>query len=72
LSVPEKSVRFPPSILPFFSPGKIRLAGIDAPESSQAFGNRAKQALAEKVGGKTIEVVQQSKDRYLHARADRA
>jgi len=49
---------------------KIRLAGIDAPESSQAFGNRAKQALADKVGGKTIEVVQQSKDRYGRTVAD--
>jgi len=49
---------------------KIRLAGIDAPESSQAFGTRAKQALAEKVGGKTIEVVQQSKDRYGRTVAD--
>jgi len=49
---------------------KIRLAGIDAPESSQAFGNRAKQALAEKVGGKTIEVVEQSKDRYGRTVAD--
>jgi len=49
---------------------KIRLAGIDAPESSQAFGNRAKQALAEKVGGKTIEVVEQSKDPYGRTVAD--
>jgi len=49
---------------------KIRLAGIDAPESSQAFGNRAKQALAEKVAGKTIEVVEQSKDRYSRTVAD--
>jgi len=49
---------------------KIRLAGIDAPESSQAFGNRAKQALVEKVGGKTIEVVEQSKDRYGRTVAD--
>jgi len=49
---------------------KIRLAGIDAPESSQAFGNRAKQALAEKVAGRTIEVVEQSKDRYGRKVAD--
>jgi micrococcal nuclease len=49
---------------------KIRLAGIDAPESSQAFGNRAKQALAEKVAGKTIEVVTQSKDPYGRTVAD--
>jgi len=49
---------------------KIRLAGIDAPESSQAFGNRAKQALAEKVAGRTIEVVEQSKDRYGRTVAD--
>ena len=32
---------------------KIRLAGIDAPESGQAFGAKAKQALSSKVFGKT-------------------
>ncbi|MCH8148054.1 MAG: thermonuclease family protein [Planctomycetes bacterium] len=35
---------------------KIRLHGIDTPESSQAFGTRAKQALSEKVFQKNIRV----------------
>jgi endonuclease YncB( thermonuclease family) len=34
---------------------KIRLAGIDAPEKKQAFGNRARQALGDKVFGKAVQ-----------------
>jgi len=49
---------------------KIRLAGIDTPESSQAFGTKAKQALSEKVFGRTVEVKEQSKDRYGRTVAD--
>jgi endonuclease YncB( thermonuclease family) len=43
---------------------KIRLWGIDAPESGQAFGNRAKQALGEKVFGKMVRVQVVDHDRY--------
>jgi endonuclease YncB( thermonuclease family) len=49
---------------------KIRLAGIDCPESSQAFGTKAKQALSDKVFGQTVEVKEQNKDRYGRTVAD--
>ena len=49
---------------------KIRLAGIDTPEKSQAFGTKAKQALSSKIFGKTIEVKAQTKDRYGRTVAD--
>ncbi|NOU36265.1 MAG: thermonuclease family protein [Kiritimatiellaceae bacterium] len=49
---------------------KIRLAGIDTPEKSQAFGTKAKQALSDKVFGQTVEVKEQSKDRYGRTVAD--
>ncbi len=43
---------------------RIRLAEIDAPEKSQAFGQRSKQSLSEMVFGKTVRVEQQDVDRY--------
>lgn len=43
---------------------KIRLAEIDTPEKSQAFGSRAKQALSEKIFGKTVTIQYDTKDRY--------
>jgi endonuclease YncB( thermonuclease family) len=43
---------------------RVRLDGIDAPESKQAFGNRSRQSLAEICAGKTADVVDRGKDRY--------
>lgn len=43
---------------------KIRLAGIDAPEKSQAFGERSKQHLSDLVFGKTVTVDWNKTDRY--------
>jgi endonuclease YncB( thermonuclease family) len=43
---------------------RVRLSGIDAPESGQAFGSRSRQNLASLVGGQTLTVVWQKRDRY--------
>ena len=43
---------------------KVRLEGIDAPESSQDFGQRAKQSLSDLVFGKTVTVISSKKDKY--------
>ena len=43
---------------------KIRLAGIDAPEKKQAFGNVAKQHMSDMVFGKSVRVDDRKKDRY--------
>ncbi len=45
-------------------PVKIRFASVDAPESDQPFGQRAKQALSERFGNKQVEVWQTDKDRH--------
>jgi endonuclease YncB( thermonuclease family) len=49
---------------------KIRLAGIDAPESGQDFGARAKQAASELVFGKSVTIVERDKNRYDRTIAD--
>jgi endonuclease YncB( thermonuclease family) len=43
---------------------KIRLAGIDAPEKKQDFGQRSKQSLSDLVFSKTVTVETGKKDRY--------
>lgn len=43
---------------------RVRLAGIDAPEKSQAYGNVSKQHLSALVFGQTVTVDYHKKDRY--------
>ncbi len=43
---------------------RIRLEGIDAPESGQAWGTQAKKALSEKVFGQQVTVKWKTKDKY--------
>ncbi len=43
---------------------KIRLYGIDCPEKSQDFGNRAKKFVSGMVYGKQVQVIQKDMDRY--------
>ncbi len=43
---------------------RIRLAGIDAPETGQAFGARAKQKLLALVGGEAVAVEWDKRDKY--------
>ena len=45
-------------------PVRVRLAQIDAPEKRQAFGTRSRQALAELVFRKTVQVSEEGSDRY--------
>jgi endonuclease YncB( thermonuclease family) len=43
---------------------RVRLEGIDAPESKQAFGTRSRQSLAELCAGKDAQVAERGRDRY--------
>lgn len=43
---------------------RVRLQGIDAPESKQAFGNVSKRSLSDLVFSKTVEVRFDKEDRY--------
>ena len=46
------------------TPVRIRLQGIDAPESKQAFGTQSKKGLSDMVFGKVVLVKSTGKDRY--------
>ncbi|MBW8469725.1 MAG: thermonuclease family protein [Thiobacillus sp.] len=46
---------------------KIRLAGIDAPEKKQAFGQRAKEHISALVFSRSVDVDAEKKDRYGRA-----
>lgn len=43
---------------------KIRLYGIDAPEKKQAFGEKSRNFLADRVGGKVVEIKGMGVDKY--------
>lgn len=43
---------------------RVRLAGIDAPETGQDFGNRAKQMLSSLIFGKNVQLIGDKTDRY--------
>ena len=43
---------------------KIRLEGIDCPESNQDFGNRAKQLVSDLCFGKEVTIVKTGEDRF--------
>jgi endonuclease YncB( thermonuclease family) len=43
---------------------RVRLAGIDAPEKGQPFGDRSRQSLSRTVMGKDVKVVWSKQDRY--------
>ncbi len=43
---------------------KVRLAGIDAPEKVQPYGERSRESLDELVAGKTVIVETHKRDRY--------
>jgi len=48
----------------------MRLNGIDCPEKSQAFGNRAKQATSALAFGKTVTLKTYGMDKYGRTIAD--
>lgn len=43
---------------------KVRVAGIDAPEKAQPFGQASKRALSDMVAGKAVDVEWDKRDRY--------
>lgn len=51
-------------------PERIRLHGIDCPEKSQAYGQKAKRATSALVFGKEVTIQTHGKDRYQRTIAD--
>lgn len=49
---------------------RIRLAGIDCPEKTQAFGQVAKKFTSEKTNGKEVKIIGKDTDRYGRLVAD--
>lgn len=49
---------------------KIRLAGIDAPEKAQPFGQRSKAGLSSTVFNREVEVIGSKRDRYEAAETE--
>ncbi|MBN1601970.1 MAG: thermonuclease family protein [Chitinispirillaceae bacterium] len=43
---------------------KIRLRGIDCPERSQAYGQKARDYTSEKIFGKEVTIITHGKDQY--------
>lgn len=43
---------------------KVRISGIDAPESGQHFGTKSRQWLADRIFGKKVTLEESSKDQY--------
>ena len=43
---------------------RIRLNGVDAPETGQTFGKNSKQFVSDAIGGKSVRIVSHDKDRY--------
>lgn len=43
---------------------RIRLAGIDAPEKRQAYGEKSKESLSDMVFGEQVQVAAHKRDRY--------
>ena len=52
------------------TPMKVRLSGIDCPESGQDFGSRAKAFTSELVFGQVVKVVPRDTDRYRRTVAE--
>ncbi len=51
-------------------PLRLRFAGIDTPEKGQPFGNNAKQALSDRIGGKFVRLRGYGLDKYNRAITD--
>ena len=50
------------SVLVGRTPVRVRLAGIDAPERMQPYGSASRRALADRVAGRDVQVVERGRD----------